>query len=84
MNYHAILLMTILCHSEEIMKTVINDAIQQNIESIHNEEFHVDEERQLISMTTEGLISVINTVVKVAAEKVTDPLERELILKMCN
>ena len=67
-----------------MMKTVINDAIQQNIESIHNEEFHVDEERQLISMTTEGLISVINTVVKVAAEKVTNVAEREAILKMCN
>ena len=66
------------------MKTVINDAIQQNIQAIHNEEFHVDEERQLISMTVEGLISVINTVVQVAAEKVTDATEREAILKMCN
>jgi hypothetical protein len=35
-------------------------------------------------MTTEGLISVINTVVQVAAEKVTDPIEREAILKMVN
>ena len=66
------------------MKTVINDAIQQNIQSIHTEEYHVDEERQLISMTVEGLISVINTVVQVAAEKVTDANEREAILKMCN
>jgi hypothetical protein len=66
------------------MKTVINDAIQQNIQSIHTEEYHVDEERQLISMTVEGLISVINTVVQVAAEKVTDTSEREAILKMCN
>jgi len=67
-----------------IMKTVINDAIQQNIESIHTEEFHVDEERQLISMTLEGLVSVINTVVKVAAEKVTNEAEKAEILKMCN
>jgi hypothetical protein len=66
------------------MKTVINDAIQQNIESIHTEEFHVDEERQLISMTLEGLVSVINTVVKVAAEKVTNEAEKAEILKMCN
>jgi len=66
------------------MKTVINDAIQQNIESIHDDDFHVDETRQLISMTTEGLISVINTVVQVAAEKVTNADEREAILKMCN
>lgn len=66
------------------MKTVINDVIQQNIESIHTEEFHVDEERQLISMTLEGLVSVINTVVKVAAEKVTNEAEKEAILKMCN
>jgi len=66
------------------MKTVINDVIQQNIESIHDEDFHVDETRQLISMTTEGLVSVINTVVRVAADKVTDPVERQAILKMCN
>ena len=66
------------------MKTVINDAIQQNIQSIHTEEYHVDEERQLISMTLEGLIGVINTVVKAAAEKVTDESERAEILKMCN
>jgi len=66
------------------MKTVINDAIQQNIESIHTEEFHVDEERQLISMTLEGLVSVINTVVKVASEKVTNEAEKAEILKMCN
>jgi hypothetical protein len=66
------------------MKTVINDIIQQNIESIHDEDFHVDETRQLISMTTEGLVSVINTVVRVAADKVTNAAEREAILKMCN
>jgi hypothetical protein len=66
------------------MKTAINDIIQQNIESIHDEDFHVDETRQLISMTTEGLVSVINTVVRVAADKVTDVAEREAILKMCN
>jgi hypothetical protein len=66
------------------MKTVINDIIQQNIESIHDEDFHVDETRQLISMTPEGLVSVINTVVRVAAEKVTNVAERELILKMVN
>ena len=66
------------------MKTAINDIIQQNIESIHDEDFHVDETRQLISMTTEGLVSVINTDVRVAAEKVTDAAEREAILKMCN
>lgn len=66
------------------MKTAINDAIQQNIQAIHTEEFHVDEERQLISMTVEGLVSVINTVIKVAAEKVSDPIEQAEILKMCN
>lgn len=66
------------------MKTVINDVVQQNIVSIHTEEYHVDEERQLISMTLEGLVGVINTVVKVAADKVTDAAEREAILKMCN
>lgn len=66
------------------MKTAINDAIQQQIQSIHDEDFHVDETRQLISMTTEGLISVINTVIKVAADKVTNEAEKADILKMCN
>jgi hypothetical protein len=66
------------------MKTAINDVVQQNIVSIHTEEYHVDEERQLISMTLEGLVGVINTVVKAAADKVTDAAEREAILKMCN
>ena len=66
------------------MKTAINDAIQQNIKGIHNEDFHVDETRQLISMTTEGLISVINTVIKVAADKVSNEAEKAEILKMCN
>jgi hypothetical protein len=70
--------------NRNVMKTAINDIIRQNIESIHDEDFHVDETRQLISMTTEGLISVINTVVQVAADKVTDPIERQAILKMCN
>jgi hypothetical protein len=66
------------------MKTAINDVVQQNIVCIHTEEYHVDEERQLISMTLEGLVGVINTVVKAAADKVTDAAEREAILKMCN
>ena len=66
------------------MKTAINDAIQQNIVAIHTEEYHVDEERQLISMTLEGLVGVINTVVIAAAEKVTNDAEKAEILKMCN
>ena len=66
------------------MKIVINDAVQQNIVSIHTEEYHVDEERQLISMTLEGLVGVINTVVKAAADKVTNEAEKAEILKMCN
>jgi len=80
----AVVVNGLLFADRTIMKTVINDAIQQNIESIHTEEFHVDEERQLISMTLEGLVSVINTVVKVAAEKVTNEAEKAEILKMCN
>lgn len=80
----AVVVNGLLFADRTIMKTVINDVIQQNIESIHTEEFHVDEERQLISMTLEGLVSVINTVVKVAAEKVTNEAEKAEILKMCN
>ena len=49
---------------------------------IHTEEFHVDEERQLISMTLEGLESVLNTAFQLAADIVKDDADRMRILQL--
>lgn len=49
---------------------------------IHTEEFHVDEERQLISMTLEGLESVLNTAFQLAADIVQDEADRIRILQL--
>ena len=49
---------------------------------IHTEEFHVDEERQLISMTLEGLESVLNTAFQLAADIVKDDADRMKILQL--
>ena len=49
---------------------------------IHTEEFHVDEERQLISMTLEGLESVLNTAFQLAADIVKDDADRIRILQL--
>jgi len=49
---------------------------------LHTEEFHVDEERQLISMTLEGLESVLNTAFQLAADIVKDDADRMRILQL--
>ena len=49
---------------------------------IHTEEYHVDEERQLISMTLEGLESVLNTAFQLAADMVEDEADRMRILQL--
>ena len=49
---------------------------------LHTEEFHVDEERQLISMTLEGLESVLNTAFQLAADMVKDDADRMKILQL--
>ena len=49
---------------------------------IHTEEFHVNEERQLISMTLEGLESVLNTAFQLAADIVKDDADRMRILQL--
>jgi len=64
------------------MNSQVNDVINQNTEYKFVEEFHVDEERQLIAMTREGLISVINTAILACADKVIDPVLRQEILDM--
>lgn len=64
------------------MNTVFNDVIKQKTESRIVETYNVDEERELISMTRDGLISVINTVIRSCADQVTDPSEYQRIMKM--
>ena len=49
---------------------------------IHTEEYHVDEERQLISMTLEGLESVLNTAFQLAADVVDSEYDRLKILEL--
>ena len=49
---------------------------------IHTEEFHVDEERQLISMTLDGLQSVLNTAFQLAADIVDSESDRIKILEL--
>ena len=64
------------------MNTVFNEVINQKTESRVVESYNVDEERELISMTRDGLISVINTVIKSCADQVTDPVEYQRIMMM--
>jgi hypothetical protein len=49
---------------------------------IHTEEYHVDEERQLISMTLDGLQSVLNTAFQLAADVVDSEYDRLKILEL--
>jgi hypothetical protein len=64
------------------MNTVFNEVINQKTEARIVESYNVDEERELISMTRDGLISVINTVIKSCADQVTDPVEYHRIMMM--
>ena len=64
------------------MISQINDVINQQTEVKFNYEYGVDEEKQLISMTIEGLISVINTAISACADRVSDPILRNEILSM--
>lgn len=63
------------------MHTQLNCIIKEQA-VIHTEEFHVDEERQLISMTLEGLESVLNTAFQLAADIVKDDADRMRILQL--
>ncbi len=49
---------------------------------LQTEEFHVDEERQLISMTLDGLQSVLNTAFQLAADVVDSEYDRLKILEL--
>jgi hypothetical protein len=63
------------------MHTQLNCMIKEQA-VIHTEEFHVDEERQLISMTLEGLESVLNTAFQLAADMVESESDRVRILNL--
>jgi hypothetical protein len=63
------------------MHTQLNCMIKEQA-VIHTEEFHVDEERQLISMTLEGLESVLNTAFQLAADIVESESDRVRILNL--
>jgi hypothetical protein len=63
------------------MNTQLNCIIKEQA-TIHTEEYHVDEERQLISMTLEGLESVLNTAFQLAADMVEDEADRMKILQL--
>jgi len=63
------------------MNTQLNCIIKEQA-VLHTEEFHVDEERQLISMTLEGLESVLNTAFQLAADIVKDDADRIRILAL--
>jgi hypothetical protein len=63
------------------MHTQLNCMIKEQA-VIHTEEFHVDEERQLISMTLEGLESVLNTAFQLAADIVESESDRIRILNL--
>ena len=63
------------------MHTQLNCMIKEKA-TLHTEEFHVDEERQLISMTLEGLESVLNTAFQLAADMVESESDRIRILNL--
>lgn len=64
------------------MNTQFKDVINQKTEAIITDSFHVDEERQLIAMTPEGIKSIINTVISAAADCAIDDQTRNEILKL--
>ena len=64
------------------MNTQFKNVIDQKTEAVFTEEFNVDEERQLIAMTPDGIKSIINTVISAAADCAIDEETRNQILKL--
>lgn len=64
------------------MNTQFRDVINQKTEQVITDCFNVDEERQLIAMTPDGIKSIINTVIRAAADCAIDDLTRNQILKL--
>jgi len=63
------------------MNSTIKDTI--NSTAIHAfQEVGYDDERPVMAFSPEGIKSVLNTAIRVCADQVTNPYERELILKL--
>ena len=64
------------------MKPLLQEIVNQRYTATETIPFNVDEERTLISFDKEDLESLIKTIVSFCADKVSDPQEREDILKI--
>jgi protein tyrosine phosphatase (PTP) superfamily phosphohydrolase (DUF442 family) len=63
------------------MNSTIKDTI--NSTAIRTfEEVGYDDERPVMAFSREGMRSVLNTAIRVCADQVSDPVERELILNL--
>ena len=63
------------------MNSTIKDTI--NSTAIRTfEEVGYDDERPVMAFSREGMKSVLNTAIRVCADQVSDPVERELILNL--
>ena len=63
------------------MNSTIKDTI--NSTAIRTfEEVGYDDERPVMAFSREGIRSVLNTAIRVCADQVSDPKERELILNL--
>jgi protein tyrosine phosphatase (PTP) superfamily phosphohydrolase (DUF442 family) len=63
------------------MNSTIKDTI--NSTAIRTfEEVGYDDERPVMAFSREGMRSVLNTAIRVCADQVSDPKERELILNL--
>jgi len=63
------------------MNSTIKDTI--NSTAIRTfEEVGYDDERPVMAFSREGMKSVLNTAIRVCADQVSNPVERELILNL--
>jgi hypothetical protein len=63
----------------------MNSTIKDTINStaiLTFEEVGYDDERPVMAFSREGMKSVLNTAIRVCADQVSDPVERELILNL--
>lgn len=64
------------------MKQLLQEIVKHRYTATETIPFNVDEERTLISFDREDLESLIKTIVSFCADKVSNPQEREDILKI--
>jgi hypothetical protein len=63
------------------MNSTIKDTIN-NIAIRTFEQVGYDDERPVMAFSREGMKSVLNTAIRVCADQVTNPIEREKILNL--